>query len=351
MIDTIKLFIEDYSIKDDANLIVQPASIDYKTGKEINSYSLIVKENNTSISGSKAYLNTDFFNFTIKPIGKSENKSVAAFLQFSIPKIYNGSSNYYPVSSSNARAVIQRVEKELQSNGVFTDLSQAKLSRVDLFKNVISEYDFLSYIALFRLLKASRQEQRIYGTSLLWHNSQHEISVYDKLKEMRNRNLIVDLYPSNTIRFEYRLLRSKKVKNIIGANKLIDLLDSYNLLEDVYQKALKKTIFSHSVSDVETMVNIQLKEELNLYKNTCGVRWFNSFLKSKGIETLLKHHDLDSLDSIFSDVFENRTKKSRAMNLISTEMLKIKMIAKEKRSNVTFAELYSELKGKVLYAA
>ena len=219
MIDTLKLMLNEYEITDDSEIRVQPASYELGTGSKVE-YPLFQTPSHGSFYGSKAYLNTDNWNLTLKPL--AGGRATGAFLQLSVPKNYYG-SNFYSVGEQGTQAVLNKVEGELKEKGVHTSLIEADMSRVDTFKNIEPEEPFSSYYSLFSLLKARKAIQRGYGTTFLLSNSQQEFCVYDKLEEMRERKLETENIP-NTMRFEHRLLNKQKVQNVYGFGRVGDLL-------------------------------------------------------------------------------------------------------------------------------
>src|SRR5690606_7364144 len=96
--------------------------------------------------GSKAYLNSDNWNLTLKPL-PAGNRAVGAFLQLSIPKNYYG-SNFYSVGEQGTKAVLSKVQEELKEKGINTPLNEADISRADTFKNIEPEEPFSSYYSL-----------------------------------------------------------------------------------------------------------------------------------------------------------------------------------------------------------
>ncbi|HPX92481.1 MAG TPA: hypothetical protein PKZ93_13345, partial [Spirochaetota bacterium] len=85
MIDTLKLMLNDYEISDSSEIRVQPASYELGTGSKVE-YPLFQTPSHGAHYGSKAYLNTDNWNLTLKPL--AGGRATGAFLQLSVPKNY-----------------------------------------------------------------------------------------------------------------------------------------------------------------------------------------------------------------------------------------------------------------------
>jgi hypothetical protein len=152
MLDTVKVFIPDYSIKPDNNLEVQPARFNAGTGEKLNESLLFQNSSGMNFYGSRAFLNSEKFNLDLKPYAFAEH-GTACFLHFSVPKVHYG-DNYYSVGEQGTEAVFNQVEKELAENGFNCSLKEADFSRIDTFKNIEPEEPFETYSALFSLLNA-----------------------------------------------------------------------------------------------------------------------------------------------------------------------------------------------------
>lgn len=168
MIDTLKVYTQEFTIKDRARIAVQPGIVQYETGDQ-REVPLFKDESGRDVFGSKAYLNNDKYNLTIQPMGSG----VDLFLQTSLPKLVKD-DNYSPLSVSETKQAMAEIGKDLRSCGVSLNLDNCELSRVDLFKNIVGDNDFLSYSPLFALLRSKRQVKRDYGTTFTWSNTQRQ---------------------------------------------------------------------------------------------------------------------------------------------------------------------------------
>jgi len=166
MLDTLKVYTPDFEVKDRARVSVQPGLVDYGTGQQ-REVSLFKDELGRDVYGQKAFVNTERYNLTIQPMGAG----VELFLQTSLPKTIH-EDNYTPLTNSETEQAIDEIASDLKSRGVVVNLDNCGLSRVDLFKNVIGDNDFLSYSPLFELLQSKRQHKRDYGTTFTWSNTQ-----------------------------------------------------------------------------------------------------------------------------------------------------------------------------------
>ena len=345
-IDSLKLYLKEYSVSSDSMLTVQPASYLAGTGEVRAEFPLFRSQAGKQFSGSKAYLNTDRLNLTIQPLAKSETGS-ACFVQFSIPKIHNG-NNFYSVGESGSQAVVKLVEKELKENGVHTDISQAKVSRIDTFKNIQTEEPFSSYYSLFSLLRARRAIQRGYGTTWLVHNTQQEFCIYDKLVEMESRGVETSSFPANSMRFEHRLLNSAKVQKVYGFSTVSQLFSGgYEVVKQQQVSEWRKSLFSHSVEEVVMLGSRQLENEMRIFKEKFPRNWFDWFLKSYGAYHLAQVAGVEVVKVALQNFESDRMKVWRAEKLLLEMKREMEFLKTEPGSNKTLSTLYQELKEKV----
>ncbi len=345
-LDTVKLHLKDYSITGDCRLNVQPATYIAGSGEVVSEFPLFQNEEGKQYRGSKAYLNTDRLNLTIQPFTRSQ-EGTTCFVSFSIPKIHYG-NNFYSVGEEGAEAVFSIVEKELWQNGVHTDIENADLSRVDTFKNIQTEEPFSSYYSLFSLLKARRAIQRGYGTTFLVHNTQQEFCVYDKLEEMRNRDIDTSPFPAQTMRFEHRLLNKKKIEKVYGFSSVSSLFSGgYEAVKTRQVEEWRKSLFSHSVEEVVMLGSRQLEQEMRFFKQRFERNWFEWFLKSYGAYHLAQVAGVEVVRMALQNVEAERTKVWRAEKMLQETKRELEMLKREEGSNKTLGTLYQELKEKV----
>ncbi len=350
MLDTVKLCLNDWEIKDTSQLIVQPSPVNYGTGELTSHYPLWRKENGEMEMGSKAYLNTQLLNIDIKPFAQGE---VQCFVHLSIPKIHNG-ENYYSVGKEGTVAVLRKVEEELKEAGIKTNIEEASLSRVDTFQNVITEEPFLSYSPLFSLLQASRKLRRDYGSTFLWSNTQQELCVYDKIEEMQNRKIDTSSYPAQTMRFEWRLLNKKKIENAIGFSKVKELPSYWGEVKEKYKEAWRKDIFNMEVEEVEILSAKQVKTLLEIFRNENERNYIDSLFTFWGTYRAGIDFGIEPLKMAIREIEEERgadkntinKKVYRASKKIQEAIRKYQLYTGGE-NNKTLAGLYKELQVKL----
>ncbi len=341
MLDTLKVYTPDFTIKDRARVSVQPGLVDYETGEQ-KEVSLFKDGAGRDVYGSKAFVNTSQYNLTIQPMGAG----VQLFLQTSLPKVVKD-DNYGALTNSETRQAVQEIGRDLKSRGIGLNLDSCGLSRVDLFKNIIGDNSFLSYSPLFSLLQSKRQHKRDYGTTFTWSNTQREICAYDKLTEMKARGLNPVGYPVNTIRFEYRLKNSRVCERELKVSTVKDLVNNLDDLPSKYRGALSKSIFALKVDEVNILASQELQAWMQTYSNLYGETWLSHFLKGYGSYQLAELAGDEVVKIVLACVIEDRVKLWRAIKSFDESKRNFEM-ASGVDGGKTLADLYGELKQKVM---
>lgn len=341
MLDTLKVYTDDFTVKDRARVSVQLGLVNYESGEQ-REVSLFKDESGRDVYGSKAFVNTDKYNLTIQPMGHG----VELFLQTSVPKVING-DNYTPLTNSETRQAVEVIGQDLRSRGIGLNLENCKLSRVDLFKTVHGENNFLTYSPLFALLQSKRQQRRDYGTTFTWQNTQREVCVYDKLVEMKSRGVEISGYPDNSIRFEYRLKNSRVCGREVGSKTVKELVNNLDGLSQKYRDALSGSIFSLNMSDVKILASQELQIAMHSYCELYGEYWFSRFLRDFGAYTLSRFATDEVVKVVLACVIEDRVKLWRAIKFFDQAKQDFALSSRVDQDK-TLADLYDELKTKVM---
>ena len=342
MIDTLKVMLNDYRISSDSEIRVQPASYELATGTKVE-YPLFETPEQRCY-GAKAYLNVPNWNLTLKPL--AGGRAVGAFLQLSIPKNYYG-NNFYSVGEQGTEAVLSKVEGELKERGVHTNLQEADISRVDTFKNIEPEEPFSSYYSLLSLLKARRAIQRGYGTTFLLSNTQQEFCVYDKLAEMRERQLETGNLPP-TMRFEHRLLTKQKVQSVYGLSRVEDIFrGGYQVIREKQVESWKNSLFNFTAEEVVLLGSRQLEQEMRVFKEKFPSNWFSKFLKAYGAYYLASYAGKEVVIEALQAFEADRMKLWRAVQVFEEAEKELLVLKQEEGSSKTLGVLYEELRRKV----
>jgi hypothetical protein len=202
----------------------------------------------SSVSGSKAFLNTPDYQFTVKP--DWETGTPLCLVQFSAGAF--AETNLEPLDKDGAAEATLAVQRDLKSRGAALDLNSAKLVRLDVAQNVALDEPVDSYAPLFASVGGKKRvsKQDFGGTGFLLGNTQWQLAAYDKGAQMKEKGYELQLRPVNTLRLESRLMRSRVIRDRLGltASTLPELRENWTALRPAFDKTLRSQLFRHSSS-------------------------------------------------------------------------------------------------------
>ena len=367
MIDTLKIILDDSLISSKNKLIIIPASIEAATGVLNNNRFLFIDTAKNKFYGSKAIYNDEKIQVTIiskydlLKETKDRNLEFDSFdegntkiiCQLSLPKFFNG-NNFKATDLYNLKKHLKQIETYLKTIGIYTNILNANLSRLDSFLNLKIKYSFKTYNQLLSNLKLSRLKNFEYaGTTFLYRNTQHQICIYDKLSELKNQNIELKI-DGNYLRIENRLLKKKKILDSLGYFKLKDMPERLSEIKTNYRETISKKLFSTKVDEFnnrfEGIMNVKklTKENIEDYllklKKEKGRNYLDNFIKNVGIIYLNQYDKIDNLSDAVEGMQTNRMQKNRIMNKMN-EYRKSSILF-EKNNNVLNKNLYIELEDK-----
>jgi hypothetical protein len=266
-------------------------------------------------------------------------------VQFSVPKVATG-SNFHPVDHNGTKEALRAIQKHLKAIGVKTSIKTATLSRLDAFKTVQTQEPYQCYHPVLSMLQAKRQSKRDYGTTFLWGNTQQETCVYDKLEEMRRRKQPVVGLPRNSMRFEWRGLKPRKVRDTLGMKTAGDLLEGFDHVQATYKRLLEDQLFKRDVSNLEFQSVKDIEAQLAVFIQA-GRRYpFTAWLEAVALDRGVS--DFEAVKKAVDNSFSNRAarrKIHKKLEAARLDAVTLRTVAPSKRA---MGELYTELKTKVL---
>lgn len=354
MIDKIQVRVTDFEVKDSSNLIVQPSPYRYSDHSQKANF-VLFSRGAELVEGSKAYYNDEDgnYNATIQSFRNQPYLSIS----YSPAKVHNG-SNYYSVGKGGVLAVGKWIEKDMRENGIYFSLDNSELSRLDLCRNVATDYRFTDYSKVLSLLDGRRKKQRCYGTTFLWLSGVEQICVYDKLEEMRNKGEVIPSgLPSNVIRFETRLMKKRKIRGSLGSSNYLELVNQYDALKDHYREMMSTNLFRYNMDEVKVVCADRIEDEMRWYKDMYQGHWYSRYVKRKGFDYVLDEVGIEvykeALKALLDDESDSNKKKKlyRIMKeLKGYQVERLTMERMREGGTTTLYSLYEELRTKVLSA-
>lgn len=306
MLDTLSIGTSEFDISRENKLIMR-----------VDTY------NETNTSFKKYFFNSEEIYLTIDDKGLR--------LHFSLPKLLY-KNNFYPIKEKDFQIAIDKLDYKIRDLGVITDLKSFKVMRLDIFKNVMSDYNFNVYSDILRSLELKRTHKRDYIDGFLSSNTNREICFYNKIKEMReNKERFTDIKEEKVIRGELRLLKHREVKknNIIH---LKEIPNKWSDLKEVYKQYISE-IFKGDMNgeiDKETIILEMIKKEKK-----------KAFDKFKYIP--LFNIERDKLKQALSDVYQKRD-----VYYILKKIDRDKKELDKYFKSLEYRRLYNEIKDKFL---
>ncbi len=344
MLDTLKLSLTDYEIGESANLDVQPSTFNAATGEIQGRYPLW-RRGSGFVEGARAFHNSDDFNVTVQPFNSLEPQSIGCHVQFSVPKVATG-SNYLPADFGATVSALKTIESELKSIGINTNIQTAAISRLDACRTIHPSEPYEAYHPVLQLLRGTRMAKRDYGTTFLWHNTVQQVCVYDKREEMKRHKRNVTHLPKNSVRFEHRMLKARKVRDVLGFGSVADLLVGFEQVQVGYKSALEKQLFRHSPAEVELLTTRDIENELRAF--ACSRYFIQDWLLARAIAQLGedRHAFLRAVENV-STSRKTHMRMRKKIEKMEMDALSLQLVAPSKH---TLGELYRELEREVLAA-
>jgi len=361
MIDTLGLTLTDYEMDADADLTLKHPTTNFRTGASGAVYPLWVS-NGCVVEAQSAHHNADNFNVDVQPISPNDPTMIGCLVKFSAPKVLTG-ENFRLADGKDTAKASRRMEKLLREIGIRTNIKTANICRLDAAKNLQLAEPCQNYFPVLGMLDGKRMTKRDYGTTHLWGNKSHQICAYDKIMEMQSKKHTTTGLPSNSLRIEWRLLKSAKFKDVTGMKTLKDVIENYDHIENCYRNNMEKQLFSLTVPDFNRLSSPQSKDEFMVFAELGISCWWGACMRAKGFQCV-PASDFDVLLSAALEIakYRNDVLLKRPVNSASyrKEISRIRRDFHEWRADSlslpiasaqrTTAELYTELKTKTLSA-
>lgn len=262
---------------------------------------------------------------------------------------FNPSKIVHPFKLITDTAIIAdelvSIQKDLKSNGIELDYEKAKVTRLDVAHNINLNYPLNSYSNVFDSYQGKRQIKKVHDDTRYWGNKENQFTIYDKMKELMNRDL-GDMPPSQICRGEMRLLNKDCVKRIFNSNSLGNIISDEELYVDVFNGYVKDKIFRENQL---TNVQIDFGELYQLYEKLYfqyGNKAFQYALKSLGIHSLAEQpNGVENFIAVLKKYHNERTARRHIVEL--NNLLNLYKISFPQKTK-TFIEQNQEVKEKLI---
>jgi hypothetical protein len=246
------------------------------------------------------------------------------------------------------------LQRSLDGLGVDCNVSEARVSRLDAFRNVTTSEPFPAYVPVLSLLEGKRMRDFVQfgGSAFRWGNSLSQINAYDKLAEMESKKKSIERFSGqNVVRFEHRALKSRKVRDLYGFATVSDFLKDYDSVGEVYGRVMSDVLFRYQGEEVEVLSGRQIADELRQFRDFGGRYWMSEYLQATGMKALLQRSSVETITKAVEEVSGNRMAGTRNRRKLQRSLVQQKLLTKSDVSLKTFRMLYDELRAGVLLAA
>jgi hypothetical protein len=234
------------------------------------------------------------------------------------------------------------IENGLKEDRVELDYEKAKISRLDIAKNIKLDHPLPHYHNTFDSYQGKRQIKKVHHDSRYWGNGQHQYIVYNKSQEAYDRNVEI---PYGISRGELRILTQDKVESIFGSNSLGNIISMEEPYVEKYNDYIKNTIFRENQYN---QLSMDFGEVHNMYDTIYkefGNKAFNVFMKSLGIIHLLEQpNGLNNLILVLKEFHIERTARRHIAELNALANIYRRTIVQDK----SFITLNNEIKEKLI---
>jgi hypothetical protein len=181
-----------------------------------------------------------YYGFSIPEIAFNgvniSEKNGYLFVSFSVAG-FGRKNNLKVVTARGLKKTLQRLERELESRGVFVDIYRMKVCGIDLFLDRhMSDYS--------KVLNVEEKAKLPYLNKIRWvgddnptlyrYNNRRKVCIYDKTKEMlaSGKTIPKGIAKKKTplVRFEWRAKGARTVRNHFNLSSAEDLIKRLNII-------------------------------------------------------------------------------------------------------------------------
>lgn len=230
-------------------------------------------------------------------------------VETSVPKLLYG-TNLFECKAGDYERAVGEIRKHLAQAGVSVskDFSDFRLSRVDFCRNLqVNSHpmDYLIALSTFAYPRAVKRE--IAHETLTFRNTNRELELYNKVKEIRDKERdpnvlrLVKDRPEDILRVESRLKRPRAVKRVVRKETLSEVFDlelSRKILSQDLDRLThtgKQTELFNLTENLTLLTEIAKRRKRGVFREFLAVRGTETFLKDfRGdwgkIREFLEHH-------------------------------------------------------------
>lgn len=243
--------------------------------------------------------------------------------------------------TTDMRKVHEVIQDVIYKAGVDVDIREGRCKRIDVTKDRIMSEKADNYVSpLASFLSFKRQSTHLeYDNGCTLGNQSKQLGFYNRHAKLEKDGLLKNsIFHENTARLEYRLLSKGKrtwtdTYNLHTFNDV--LTASTDQFNGIFVDGLKNVGLKDKLNGEELDVNairpMSLITSMQQYEATFGRNWFQSYLKHRGIVSLVEQYSLDTLVDALSEVGGGKQSKVERSRIKATLNDAIKLNTKLSR--------------------
>jgi hypothetical protein len=316
-IDKVILKTKEFAIKNaqKSGFTVQPASIDLATGQDGNG--LLFKDGNgSSISGLKAYRNTELSQVTVDGYG-------FLTVQFNPLKAVHG----YNLASTDQvfQERLQIVLKDLTRQGISASWNDATLHRIDVARNVLTSEPVNTYNPVYpwmNVKRVKRQSQYPDGYSI--GNNSVGFIFYNKGLESKDYEAegYKPFNGNNLLRAEVQYKKAKAIQSCFGCKVLKHIAEVGIIhFQDRFRKDIADRVFRQTV--LSNQHSLAFNDHVEMLKHCKALyprKAIGMLLETQGIPNFLQTYgSISNFEKVLAEAGYQRNaiyKASKKINAL-----------------------------------
>lgn len=257
-VDKVKLFTSDFYVKDvtGSGLLLMPGTVDLGTGTTVEHVLFRDRSAGNVVKGSKAIRNTELYNLTVNEHG--------------LTVTFNPSKPYHPFNLVDDDDVLYsrftNVKTDLEKHGIYAGWMDAKVTRLDVSRNVTLDGSVRSYGSVWPWFKMKRSKHvRQYPDGYGTGNDTVGMIFYDKGKESVDESGNRHYDGDNLLRGEIQFKRNKAVRNRFGCQTFGQVRElGLTAVGDIYREQMSKVF---RLVDGMNQFTIDFQNEVDVLKH------------------------------------------------------------------------------------
>jgi len=279
MVDTVKLFSPDFSIKSLKGWTLADLK-DGETGEVI---------------GEKMYCNLP--SGSGLDVKRQGERSALFYDVHSLPGLVLGSS-LHELHEEDWERSLAAMSEELEAAHVDFDkdaLGEWRLSRLDVCRNLQTSRHVAEYIVLLELgTLPYMKSDHTHGETAFWRNKGEQFTAYNKVKAVNDKGQallagVTSQTPENILRLEARFNHARTVSAKTGCKTLREAWSEDNTRRVLLER------FDTLAATIEQPSNLTLSDDLErLFKLKSHSRYFiTQFMNEEGERSFLRRYNYD----------------------------------------------------------